>query len=116
MGHSESPLPHAGSISVMCFVHIPRTGGNYLLSAYGLHNVIPESPFQYFNFLREPVARTISEFLWLIRLVSGIRESQSCDLAHRYLRRTVDKKSYNPRTSQCSITSMSPSNGNTIPP
>ncbi len=90
---------------INCFVHIPRTGGNFLLSdlytrrkpegflflfglepectgddirsvfqngpgtyvlhghgAYGVDRLIPEYKVSYFTFLREPIARTLSDF------------------------------------------------------
>ena len=114
--------------SVKCFIHVARTGGNFLLSGlypiveknpsfrifgllpgvtradldglfnngpftyifhghytYGLHKLVQEIPVHYFTLIRDPVGRTISEFLWLIRLAKGADLMLVRDLAHRWV-------------------------------
>jgi hypothetical protein len=115
------------NVTVFAFNHIPRTGGNFLMSAlyasaakerktfifglpypidrqsvcnvfrcgegkYIFHghgaadltNLLPQREISYFTFLREPVSRAISEFLWLIRRLPRDERSprKLIDLAH----------------------------------
>ena len=61
---------------------------NYIFhghSGLGFHSLYDDADIRYFTILRDPVERTISEFLWLIRKASSVDRVSVRDLAHRWI-------------------------------
>ena len=61
---------------------------NYIFhghSGLGFHSLYEDARIRYFTILRDPVERTISEFLWKIRKASAIDRVAARDLAHTWI-------------------------------